>query len=73
MRVDPDRWEIGSEFHWPGLPTLGEAAAVPWSSGLLVSSGRDALRLVLALGVRERGWRRLWVPENYCQHVVAGA
>jgi len=71
--VDPDRWEIGSEFHWPGLPTPGEAAAVPWSSGLLVSSGRDALGLVLALGVRERGWRRLWVPENYCQHVVAGA
>jgi hypothetical protein len=71
IRVDPERWEIGSEFHWPGLPPLGEVAAVPWSPGLLVSSGRDALRLVLALGVQQRGWLRLWVPEYYCQHVMA--
>jgi hypothetical protein len=71
IRMDPDHWEIGSEFHWPGLPTLNAVAAVPWSSGLLVSSGRDALRLVLALGVQQRGWRRLWVPEYYCQHVMS--
>jgi hypothetical protein len=69
--VDPNRWEVGSEFHWPGLPVPGVAEAVPWSSGVLVSTGRDALRMVLAIGVDERGWRRLWVPEYFCQHVVA--
>jgi hypothetical protein len=69
--VDPDRWEVGSEFHWLGLPAPGVNTAVPWSSGLLLSSGRDALRLALGVGLRERGWRRLWVPEYYCQDVVA--
>lgn len=69
--MHPDRWETGSEFHWPGLPTPGGAGPVPWASGLLVSSGRDALRLALELGVQERGWRRLWVPEFFCQHVTA--
>lgn len=27
--------------------------------------------MVLDLGVAERGWRRLWVPEYFCQRVVA--
>jgi hypothetical protein len=69
--MHPERWENGSDFHWPGLPTPGAVQAVPWSSGVLVSSGRDALRLALDIGVRKRGWRRLWVPEYYCQHVAA--
>ena len=69
--MHPDRWEHGSAFHWPGLPTPGRAEARPWSSGLLLFSGRDALRLLLDHGVRERGWQRLWVPEYYCQHTVA--
>ena len=69
--MQPDRWEVGSDFQWPGLPRPGDSPAVPWTSGLLLSSGRDALRLALAVGVGRRGWRRLWVPEYFCQHVVA--
>lgn len=69
--MDPERWENGSEFHWPGVPPPEANTPIPWSSGLLVSSGRDALRLVLSVGVRRRGWRRLWVPEYYCQQVAA--
>lgn len=66
-----DRWEIGSHFHWPGLPGPGEVPAVPWSSGVQLSSGRDALRLAFDVGVENLGWRRLWVPEYFCQQVVA--
>jgi hypothetical protein len=71
MPMHPDRWEIGSHFAWPGLPLLGNAQLVPWSAGRLVSSGRDALRMALTLGVRAHGWRRLWVPDYFCQQVVA--
>ncbi len=69
--MDPSRWESGSEFHWLGLPGPGPAATSPWRSGLELSSGRDALRLTLSLGVKERGWRRLWVPDYFCQDVTA--
>ena len=72
--MHPDRWENGSDFHWIGLPSVpdaGRAHPVPWASGLLLSSGRDALRLVLSTGMRSRGWRRLWVPEYFCQQVTA--
>lgn len=71
MSVHPDRWEIGSQYHWPGSPPPGESPLVPWSTGRLLSSGRDALRMALALGVRDFGWRRLWVPDYFCQEVVA--
>jgi hypothetical protein len=37
----------------------------------LLFSGRDALRLVVAVGVKERRWRRLWIPDYFCQDVVA--
>jgi len=57
--------------HWAGLPPAGEAPAVPWSGGRLLSSGRDAFRMALAAGSLTLGWRRLWVPEYFCQHVVA--
>jgi hypothetical protein len=67
----PVRWENGSEFSWLGLPTAPRTGTAPWDAGLLLSSGRDALRLVLSRGVAEHGWRRLWVPEYFCQHVVA--
>lgn len=69
--MTPERWENGSEYHWPGLLSPERAEAAPWSSGQLVFSGRDALRLLLRHGVEDRGWRRLWVPEYYCQHVAA--
>ncbi len=69
--MDPDRWESGSDFHWPPWSARARATGVPWAGGIHVSTGRDALRLVLASGTSERGWRRLWVPEYFCQHVTA--
>jgi hypothetical protein len=69
--IAAERWENGSEFHWLGLPEVPRSGDVPWSGGLLLFSGRDALRLVLRIGVTRRGWRRLWVPDYFCQHVVA--
>lgn len=70
-------WEQGSEYAWPGIPDPGipgqvQSTRVPWDAdGRLVFSGRDALRLVLGTGIARHGWRRLWVPEYFCQHVVA--
>jgi len=69
--IAAERWENGSEFHWLGLPEGPRSGDVPWSRGLLLFSGRDALRLVLRTGATRRGWRRLWVPDYFCQHVVA--
>ncbi|MGO9179869.1 MAG: hypothetical protein ACLQBX_16660 [Candidatus Limnocylindrales bacterium] len=69
--MDPERWEIGSEYHWLGVTASEAGKPGPWSSGLLVFSGRDALRLLLAYGVAHRGWHRLWIPDYYCQHVVS--
>jgi hypothetical protein len=69
--IDAERWENGSDFQWWGLPEGPRSGEVPWSCGLLLFSGRDALRLVLAMGAAERGWRRLWVPDYFCQHVLA--
>ena len=69
--MNPERWENGSEYHWLDIGTPQESEPAPWSSGLLLFSGRDALRLLLRHGVEDRGWRRLWVPEYYCQHVAA--
>jgi hypothetical protein len=69
--IAAERWENGSEFHWLGLREGPRSGDVPWSRGLLLFSGRDALRLVLRTGATRRGWRRLWVPDYFCQHVVA--
>lgn len=66
------RWENGAEFSWLGTFRGPRTQPVPWDGGALLFSGRDALRLVLDVGVRQRGWGRLWVPEYFCQHVVAG-
>lgn len=66
------RWENGSEFAWRPPPLVPRTDPAPWEdAGQLLFSGRDALRLVLGTGVARHGWRRLWVPEYYCQHVVA--
>lgn len=66
-------WELGSEFHLR-VAHAGDARPPPWEGqGLLVGCGRDALRLLLEHGQRERGWRRLWVPSYFCPEVVAAA
>ncbi|MGB0590569.1 MAG: hypothetical protein ACPGU1_12905 [Myxococcota bacterium] len=70
--TDPNRWEHGSEFHWP-LAESDEAdlGARPWASrGALLGSGRDALRLIIQHGLSTLDWERLWVPSYMCQHVV---
>lgn len=71
MRTRPERWEQGSEYHLLELDHPRPPRRRPWSSGLLLFSGRDALRLMVAVGVKERGWRRLWIPDYFCQDVVA--
>lgn len=71
MKPTPDRWEHGSEFHWPPLPEAAVSEVMPWEAGALFGSGRDALRAVIEFGRRARGWRRFWVPSFFCQEVVA--
>lgn len=67
------RWENGSGFSWLGTPRGPRTQPVPWDGdGALLSSGRDALRLVLDAGVTRHNWSRLWVPEYFCQKVIAG-
>ncbi|MGM0577360.1 MAG: hypothetical protein ACQEXJ_16670 [Myxococcota bacterium] len=74
-----DRWEHGSELHWPadgaaGWPPRSAADVYPWGNeAVLTGSGRDALRLVLEHGRRFVGWRRLYVPSFLCQEVVQAA
>jgi hypothetical protein len=67
----PERWEVGSHFHWPALPPADVPPVVPWPAGRLLSSGRDAFRMALRLGGRAYRWRRLWVPDYFCQQVAA--
>lgn len=75
MRPDPaaDRWEHGSEFHWIEPDEIGGASGHnPWDAGACwLGSGRAALVEVLRRGVDELGWTRLWLPDYFCQDVVA--
>ena len=68
-----ERWEHGSEFHWP-LDLRGslERSPHPWSeaNSCFTGSGRDALRLAVQHGRAARGWQRLWLPSYLCQEVV---
>ncbi len=66
-----DCWESGSEFHWIAPTAVEPPASVPWDGGTCFSTGRDALRQVARIGVEARGWRRLWVPDYFCQHVTS--
>jgi hypothetical protein len=36
-----------------------------------LATGRDALRALIDMGVRQRGWRRWLVPSYFCQEVTA--
>lgn len=70
--TEAGRWEHGSEFHHVApVPGDLQADAPPWRGGLLVGSGRDALRLVARHGRAARQWRRFWIPTYLCQEVVA--
>jgi len=64
-----ERWEHGSEFHWPEEPMIGSVEH-PWSeSSVLYGTGRDPLIALLI----EHGIRRLWAPAYFCEEVLDSA
>src|SRR4051794_34841581 len=69
------RVEYGSDLHWVASPegtSPGGPRPFPWPvDSPLFGSGRDALRVLVDWGMRERGWRRIWLPSYYCQEVPA--
>ena len=61
-----DRWEVGGEFHWMGLPP---APFIPWpNAASWYLLGRHAL--VALLQLLPPGPRRLWVPSYFCFDVA---
>lgn len=70
-RISEDRWEYGSIFHWPPRNKTGQPAD-PHASlhGSFYGSGRDAMRVLMAHGMANRGWKRLWMPSYFCQAVT---
>lgn len=65
-------WEHGSEFHWLDFSPAAALSRNPWNGDArFFGSGRDVLNCLLACGLRERGWRRIWIPSYLCQEVVA--
>lgn len=70
-RMKAERWEHGSEWHWPTFAPTGSREVAPWhDAGVLYGCGRDALRGLAAYGRDVRGWKRLLVPSYLCQEVV---
>jgi hypothetical protein len=67
--------EYGSDQHWIDLaeePRPGAASEVPWGPDApLFGSGRDAMRVLVAWGMSEHGWRRILLPSYYCQEMPA--
>jgi hypothetical protein len=59
-----ERWEIGSEFHWMGLPQ-GPFIALP-RAAVWYSLARHAIRELLAVCRTNT----LWIPEYFCEDVV---
>jgi hypothetical protein len=58
------RWEVGSEFHWMGLP---EGPLVPPPSNpVWYSLARHAITEVLEVC----GASTIWIPEYFCEDVV---
>lgn len=68
--LSSDRWEQGSEYHWPAV--LSDAATTSrWpATASFWASGRDAFRALLLHGQQRRGWSRLWIPAYFCQEVA---
>ncbi|MFY9938418.1 MAG: hypothetical protein WAK33_16185 [Silvibacterium sp.] len=61
-----DRWEVGSEFHWMGLPP---APFVSWPEpAAWYLLGRHAVADLL--GTLPAISRHLWVPSYFCQEVA---
>jgi len=61
-------WEIGSEFHWPGVP---QGPFHPWPEPhIMFSSGRDAL-LTVWRTIQKDTNSVLHVPDYFCAEVVS--
>ncbi len=63
------RWQYGSEFHWPDCDAPPAAPLLP-PDAVLYGSGRDALRALVRHGMRHRAWKRLWLPSYFCPQVT---
>jgi hypothetical protein len=60
------RWELGSEFHWPGLP---EPPLLPWPQpAVWYMLARHAVAAVAQMGSRNK--RTLWLPSYFCSEVA---
>ena len=66
IKLPSGRWEIGSEFHWMGLP---QAPFVPWPEPRTwYLLGRHAVASVLCSLPNVP--RRFWVPGYFCHNVA---
>ena len=68
--MNEQRWEYGSEFHWPAFDEAPCKPIVP-ADAVLYAAGRDALVALMELGRERRGWRRWYVPTYFCPEVVS--
>lgn len=71
------RWEQGSDFDLRldvAVAVAQDAVALPWHhprcEGQIHGTGRSALVALITHGVTANGWRRLLVPDYFCQTVV---
>ena len=64
--LPPDRWEVGGEFHWMGLPP---APFIPWPDPRAGTYLEDMLDL-RSLQSLPKESRRLWVPSYFCFDVA---
>lgn len=68
----PDRWEHGSDYHWPSISSEGPVTENPWcKEATYWATGRHALIALMKHGPSSRRWARLWVPTYFCQSVVS--
>lgn len=70
-----DRWEYGSDFHWPTLKEINELSDGDDTFDqagqiYLFGLGRWALFSILSHGRAKRGWRKVWRPSYFCPDVL---
>ena len=69
-RLNPDRWEQGSEFHLMDYRSQ-YVPKNPWDNDcLFMGAGRDAICILLRHGIHQRGWLRFWIPGYLCPEIA---
>jgi len=63
MKRVNDRWEVGSEFHWMGLPN---EPCLSWPAAACYALGRHAVAGLAS----ELKAQAIWVPEYFCHEVA---